>query len=185
VALRVYLWLIPLMFIVSAVGRDRPGMAHALAQALFEAGCNLEDTTMTRLSGEFAMILIVTPPQGLELSDLENSLRELEATHGLFIALRDISDEQHEDEPSSSPYIVTCYGPDDEGLLARMTGVLARHGANITDVQSRVSGEAYVMIFQIEAPLDLKAGVLQHALDEAAHAIGVTVSLRPLEEEVI
>ena len=173
------------MFIVSAVGRDRPGMAHALAQALFEAGCNLEDTTMTRLSGEFAMILIVSPPPGLQLESLQEKLRAVEASHGLFVALRDISDEEHEDGGSSSPYIVTCYGPDDEGLLARMTGVFARHGANLTDVQSRVSGDAYVMIFQIEAPLDLEAGVLQHALDEAAHAIGVTASLRPLEEEVI
>jgi len=104
------------MFIISAVGRDRPGMAHALAQTLFEAGCNLEDTTMTRLSGEFAMILIVSPPLGLELSELQQKLSSLEASHGLYVSLRQVADEDEASQAATSRFIVTAYGPDNTGL---------------------------------------------------------------------
>ena len=58
------------MLIITAVGPDKPGMAHAVAQILFESGCNIEDTTMTRLSGQFSMILAVEPPRGASIEGL-------------------------------------------------------------------------------------------------------------------
>ena len=61
------------MFIITAVGPDQPGMAHALAQRLFDAGCNLEDTTMTRLSGQFAMILVVSAPDEPEFPNTRST----------------------------------------------------------------------------------------------------------------
>lgn len=174
------------MFIISAVGRDRPGMAHALAQTLFEAGCNLEDTTMTRLSGEFAMILIVSPPPDLALSDLQDKLSPLESSHGLWISLRDIADEEAEPDEPSARFIVTAYGPDNTGLLARMAGAFAAQGANLTDVQTRVTGnDVYVMIFEVEAPPSLSEDELRASVDAAARQIGVSASVRVLEEDVL
>ena len=175
------------MFIVSAVGRDRPGMAHALAQALFEAGCNLEDTTMTRLSGEFAMILIVSPPAELSIEQLQQKLAGLEASHGLWVSLRDISGEDEPADESAARFIVTVYGPDNTGLLARMAGAFAAHGVNLTDVQTRVvsNGGVYVMLFEVEAPPTLSEDDLRVAVESAAAEIGVSVTLRPLEENVL
>jgi glycine cleavage system transcriptional repressor len=174
------------MFIVSAVGRDRPGMAHALAQALFESGCNLEDTTMTRLSGEFAMILIVSPPPGLAVPELQEKLRPLEASHGLWVSLRDIDDEDERLDESAPRFIVTAYGPDNTGLLARMAAVFAHHSVNLTDVQTRLAGNGvYVMIFQVEAPPSLSEESLRAAVDEAAVQMGVSASVRALEEDVL
>ena len=71
------------MFIITAVGPDRPGMAHALARELFEAQCNLEDTTMTRLSGQFAMILAVAAPAELSIDALQARLEPLQHSHKL------------------------------------------------------------------------------------------------------
>lgn len=174
------------MFIVSAVGRDRPGMAHALAQALFESGCNLEDTTMTRLSGEFAMILIVSPPPGFAMPDLQEKLRPLETSHGLWVSLRDIEDEDEAVEENAPRFIVTAYGPDNTGLLARMAGVFAVQGVNLTDVQTRLAGNGvYVMIFEVESPPALSEDALRAAVDEAATQIGVSANVRALEEDVL
>ncbi len=173
------------MFIISAVGRDRPGMAHALAQTLFEAGCNLEDTTMTRLSGEFAMILIVSPPLGLELSELQHKLSSLEASHGLWVSLRQVADEDEASQAATSRFIVTAYGPDNTGLLAHMAGAFAQHGVNLTDVQTRVAGEAYVMLFEVEAPPEFSEDVLRAGVNRAAQEIGVSATVRALEEDVL
>jgi glycine cleavage system transcriptional repressor len=175
------------MFIVSAVGRDRPGMAHALAQALFEANCNLEDTTMTRLSGEFAMILIVSPPAALSIEALQQKLSTLESSHGLWVSLRDIGDEPPQSEKSQARFIVTAYGPDNTGLLARMARAFSEQNVNLTDVQTRVAsnGGVYIMLFEVEAPPTLSEPDLRAAIESAASEIGVSATLRPLEEDVL
>ena len=175
------------MFIITAVGRDRPGMAHALARTLAEMGCNLEDTTMTRLSGEFAMILIVTPPLEIGRDELESALEPLHESHGLFIMVRAIDDEIALESGEVSRYIVTVYGPDSVGLLASISGVFARYDVNLTDVQTRnaVAGSVYVMIFEIELPGTCDLENLCAALDKQAEQSGVTLLLRALDEEVL
>lgn len=177
------------MIILTAVGPDRPGMAHAVAQILAEAGCNIEDTTMTRLAGEFAMILIVEPPPGLSFAALQSLLAPLESSHGLLLSSREIADEAPiaEHETEMPRFIVTAYGAERAGLLAKLTGVFATHSVNITDVQSRVAsaGTVYVMIFEVQVPLALEETALRAALNEAASEIGVTISLRPLEGETL
>jgi len=179
------------MIILTAVGPDRPGMAHALAQVLAEAGCNLEDTTMTRLAGEFAMILIVTPPHGLSLEQLQAKLAPVEQSHNLFINSREIVAATplsiNEEVEALPRFIVSAYGAERSGLLAKLTSVFAVHHVNITDIQSRVTshGTVYVMLFEVQLPIGLQVETLQSDLENAAHEIGVTVSLRPLEEETL
>jgi predicted amino acid-binding ACT domain protein len=53
-------------FIVSAIGRDRPGIVADLAQLVFDCEANLEDSRMTLLGNEFAAILLCSG-QGPEL----------------------------------------------------------------------------------------------------------------------
>jgi glycine cleavage system transcriptional repressor len=174
------------MIIITAVGRDHPGMAHAVASTLAALGCNIEDTTMTRLSGEFAMILIVSPPPDVDVERLSSTLAPLEASHGLFISCRDIEDEGDDDTVQLPHYLLSVYGPERSGLVSHITGVLAEHGVNITDVQTRVAsaGAVYVMLFEIELPEE-DADLLQTALQIAAVEIGAQVSLRALDEETL
>ena len=175
------------MIIITAVGKDRPGMAHALAQKLAAAGCNIEDTTMTRLSGEFAMILIVSPPHHIALDDLEQTLKPLETSHGLFINCRAIEDSAEEEDGDAPRYLLSVYGPERTGLVAQMTGVLAQQNINITDVQTRVAsaGAAYIMLFEIELPSGLDSHTLTASLEDAAREIGAQVSLRAIETETL
>lgn len=181
-----------LMILITAAGDDRPGMAHALAARLADANCNIEDTTMTRLSGEFAMILIVSPPAVLSSDQLAQQLSPLETSHGLFISCRDIGPEEPLEESIGARYILSVYGPEAQGLVARITGVLAERDVNITDVQTRVAsaGALYVMVLEIELPVFdsdvvLEAEKLKLELEHAAREIGVQVTLRALEEETL
>jgi len=176
------------MIIITAVGVDRPGMVHAVASELAAAGCNIEDTTMTRLSGEFAMILIVSPPKDETPETLLERLTPIGASHGLFINCKEIPDdavEEGEDDPSR--FIVTVYGPESTGLLAHITCVLSGHKVNITDVQSRVAsgGKVYVMVFEVELPSGLSDETLRDSLETAAAEIDAQVSLNPLDEDVM
>ena len=170
------------MFIITAVGPDQPGMAHALAQRLFDAGCNLEDTTMTRLSGQFAMIVVVSAPDDSTLETLEDQLQALRESHGLTIEIAPALDEPTSDGPR---HILTAYGPETSGLLARVTQVLAERDVNVTDVQTRVAsaGMAYVMLLELELPPQLRAAALEAELRHRAPDL--QISLRALESETM
>ena len=170
------------MFIITAVGPDHPGMAHALAQQLFDAQCNLEDTTMTRLSGQFAMILVVAPPAGLSLETLATRLQPLRESHGLTIDIAPASATPIAEGPR---HILTAYGPETSGLLARVTQVLAERGVNVTDVQTRVAsaGMAYVMLLELELPMSLRADALEAELRHRAPDL--QISLREMETETL
>ena len=170
------------MFIITAVGPDQPGMAHALAQRLFDANCNLEDTTMTRLSGQFAMIVVVSAPDNLTLDGLEECLASLRDSHGLTIEIAPASAEPTREGPR---HILTAYGPETSGLLARVTQVLAEREVNVTDVQTRVAsaGMAYVMLLELELPPQLRAAALEAELRHRAPDL--QISLRALEAETM
>ncbi len=175
------------MLILTAVGRDRPGMAHAVASVLAQSGCNIQDTTMTRLSGEFAMILIVSPPENTGVEEISRRLAPLENSHGLFVSVRDFEDEMGAEKSAMPRFILSLYGPEKAGLVARITGVLADLSVNITDVQTRVAsrGAVYVMLFEIELAAGLSPEKLEKALQAEAQKAGLEISLRALDEDVL
>ena len=172
------------MFILTAVGPDRPGMAHAVAQILFENGCNIEDTTMTRLCGQFAQILVVEIGAQTDVSRLQNQLGALEKSHGLVTELTDV--EETASENFAAPrWMLTAYGREKTGLLAKLTGDLSAKNVNVTDVQTRVAsgGTVYVMLLELELPAPLGADELRGFLE--TQNPDLQISLREIEEETL
>ena len=75
-------------YAMAAIGKDRPGIVADLAELIFEHGCNLEDSSMTILGGEFAVLLLFTGG-GDELdSRLSAACKRLEWERRLTIFFR-------------------------------------------------------------------------------------------------
>src|SRR3989442_15688483 len=72
---------------LTAFGQDRPGIVAALAEGLYHLGCNIEDTCMTRLRDEFAMMLLVRLPAGpiRQLVRSEPSRQAHQQHHGKLV----------------------------------------------------------------------------------------------------
>ena len=47
-------------FILSAIGGDQPGIVAELAQLVYDCDANLEDSRMTILGSDFAVILLAS-----------------------------------------------------------------------------------------------------------------------------
>ncbi len=45
--------------LLSALGKDRPGIVAGISEVLVRADCNIEDSSMTRLGESFACMLVV------------------------------------------------------------------------------------------------------------------------------
>ncbi len=42
--------------VISTIGRDRPGIVNELSETVFGLGVSIEDSRMTVLGGEFAVV---------------------------------------------------------------------------------------------------------------------------------
>ena len=97
---------------ITAVGEDRPGIVAGVCRVLFDAGGNLRDTSMTILSGQFAMILIVAVPRELQLADLDRHLEPARRDLGITTFVRELPEGQpmQSGRPEVDEYLVTVAG---------------------------------------------------------------------------
>ena len=65
-------------YALTAIGRDRPGIVAAVTKALYEHDCNIEDSSMTILEDEFAIILIMSMPEKSNTDSLLKDIKNVE-----------------------------------------------------------------------------------------------------------
>ena len=70
--------------VITALGEDRPGLIAQLSHAINEAGCNIQDSRMSVLGGEFAILMQVSGKWN-NLAKLETNLHHLQESSGLTI----------------------------------------------------------------------------------------------------
>jgi glycine cleavage system transcriptional repressor len=173
---------------LTAFGQDRPGIVAALAEGLFQLGCNIEDTCMTRLRGEFTMMLMVRLPMDLPANALAEQLLPYITPLDLTVLCREVPARaaEREAEPDLPIFMLSVYGADHPGIVAQVARVVADHRGTITDMNTRVIGAAdrpvYIMILEVQMPAGSQPEALGQALDLLKPSLGVDVTFRPLEQ---
>ena len=166
---------------VTAVGADRPGIIARITGVLADHGGNLEDCTMTVLTGHFAIMLLVDI--NAEPASLENALATATEDLGLIVTVRPVGPA---DRPAPPTHLLSIYGSDRPGIVQQASAVLADHGVNITDLTTRViEGEhpVYAMVMEISIPDSVDADTLRGTV--MAGVDDVEVSLHPLDAAVL
>jgi glycine cleavage system transcriptional repressor len=160
---------------LTAIGRDRPGIVARIARVLLEHGLNIEDSQMRILGGRFAMMLLLRGNASEEAlyKDLLATGRDL----GLdYIYVHPIGDADA--VPPRPTHALSVYGGDHPGIVAAVAEALAENGVNITDLETRLTGEVYVMLLELVIPAGVDIGEPIRAVGRDE---GVDVSLRELE----
>jgi glycine cleavage system transcriptional repressor len=179
-------------FAVTAVGADRPGIVAAVTEAFVEQGCNLEDSSMTILRGQFAMMLVVDAPDGVGAGELESALAGPAAALDLVVTVRPAANpgagrEEGVDEPVS--WTVSVYGADHPGIVHGVASLLAARSVNIVDLSTRVVGSpdrpAYTMVLEVTLPPGADPRELERELGTKAGELGVTCRLHPSEADIL
>lgn len=167
---------------LAAIGWDRPGIVAAVSKVLYERGCNVEDSSMTLLRGNFSMMLVVACPDDLDATTLHEALRPTCDEMGLTYSVRDVGDEHQVPEPT---HVLTVYGADRPGILYRTCEMLASAGVNITDLDSRLVGETdalYAVLLELEIP---DAAAVDTPLQALASELGIEVVLNARDADVL
>ncbi|MGH8827154.1 MAG: glycine cleavage system protein R [Jiangellaceae bacterium] len=167
---------------VTVIGHDRPGIIADATAGLAALGLNLEDSTMTLLRGHFAMMLICAGESSPE--QVEHALEPLTAGGSLTVSARTVPDEDAS-AATGRPYILTVHGGDRPGIVSALTRIVAESGGNITDLTTRLSGELYLVIAEVDLPADADVDALTTQLSQTGAELGVDVSLRVQETDVL
>lgn len=143
--------------IISVIGYDRPGIIAAISRALFEQGCNIENVSQTILQSQFAGVFIASIPSEFTVESLSRKLEKDMTAMGLQVHLMPFSLQPPcFQNINSQPFVITTQGPDRKGLVAGITEVIARHGANVTNLQAVFKGGEIpgdnIMIYEVDIP---------------------------------
>ena len=170
-------------FIMTAFGKDRPGIVADVTCLLFENGCNLEETTMTILADEFTLSLLFSCQQ----KDIEEALtrecRRLERDKAISAFIRPLPERRAIAPPVGRDCVLHVEGLDQAGIVYKTSRFLAEHGINIVDLKSTVlespgSGATiYVMDIHTRVPEGLSFGQLEEDLSAVADDLNVDISL--------
>jgi glycine cleavage system transcriptional repressor len=123
-------------YMVTLVGRDAPGIVAGATQALFQNDCNLGETAMNLLGGNFTIMMMVE--SALSEDALADVLQSVVDAKGLRLHIDAI--ESHLHELAEPDVHVSVYGSDRAGIITQVTSVLADAGLNILDLGSDVGG---------------------------------------------
>jgi glycine cleavage system transcriptional repressor len=176
-------------FALSAIGRDRPGIVADLAELIFECDCNLEDSRMTILGTEFAVLLLLSGSDADVERRLSAGCKRLEWEKRLTVFFRPLEgDEPHPGAARTVPGAVldcTVSGVDKAGIVARVARVLADQRVNIVDLSTQSRPEPgsgtpiYTMRIRMAVPRDVDVRQLRERLDRVAEELRVEVALTP------
>ena len=153
--------------VLTAVGPDRVGIVDDISGVVSHAGCNIEESKMSVLGGEFAVIMLVSGPAG-SVESLAESLPDLGQKLSLHIECRGTREPSAGDK--GRPYLLEAVSLDTPGIVHAVTAILRSHGINIEDLETDTGCAPWTgaPMFRMKAHL----------------VVGPTVSVARLKEEL-
>jgi glycine cleavage system transcriptional repressor len=173
-------------FALSAIGRDRPGIVADLAELIYECDCNLEDSSMTILGSEFAVLLLLTGHAQDVETHLSSACKRLEWEKRLTVFFRPLEGAPLTFGVShhARPFELQAVGVDKAGIVARIARCLARHTVNITQMSTASRPEPgtgtpiYHMQIRMDVPQSIDETALRHELDSVAAALNIDLTMQ-------
>jgi len=165
-------------YMLTLIGKDRPGIVAHITSALYEGNCNLGETTMMRLGGNFSMMMMVQFNGNLHA--LHEVIDNEAESFDLHLHIDPIEGRLHDHlQPDVR---ITVYGADKAGIVAKVTGVLAEAGLHILDLDSDVAGtdKEPIYIMHIEGHANEGVAALISAI-EIVKLEGVDISLEEID----
>ncbi len=124
--------------VISAIGSDRPGIVNALSQLIVQNNGNIDDSRMTVLGGEFAIILLISASSD-QLVTIEQVIKQQAGSLKLNIISKQTSGSMLSDSETAEkriPYIVEVLAMDNPGIVYKLADFFSSREINIQSLQT-------------------------------------------------
>ena len=162
--------------IISAVGTDRSGIVSEISGIITSHGGNVEESRMSRLGSDFAIIMLVSV--------------DPDWTESLKVALQSINDltiiskpTETQEEMEGMQCQIQLSGADNEGIVKVLSKYLAGKSINILEMQTHISNAPITgtPLFNLRAtsafPENLKIKDVQSDLNQISQQLGVEITV--------
>jgi glycine cleavage system transcriptional repressor len=119
--------------VITASGDDKVGLVDKLSSKIAESGCNIEESRMAVLGGQFALIMLLSGPWNA-LSKLDGQMETLGDQLGLTIIHK--RTQKRERTQPSLPYSVEVVAMDHPGIVRNLSAFFSKNGINIEELQT-------------------------------------------------
>ena len=116
--------------VISAIGTDQPGIVNQLSKLCAECDCNIVDSRMTVLGGEFAVIMLISGNWD-SIAKLENALPDLAEQLNLTTTAKRTGKRQTSEAFS---YTVNVVALDNPGIVHEISQFFSARKINIDDL---------------------------------------------------
>lgn len=153
--------------VIATVAEDRPGLVSELSAIVTSLGLNIEDSRMTVLGGEFAVLMSVSG-EDAALENLDAQLQSQAAAGGFAFLYRKTSDRPRVQQQL---FAVNVEAMDHPGIVSRVTGFFSDRSVNIRELSTDTERAAHTgaPVFNLTMEVELAeqdgAGRLFEAFD--------------------
>jgi glycine cleavage system transcriptional repressor len=119
--------------VISALGADRPGIVDEISNIIYNHSLNIEDSRMTILGGEFAMLLLVSGEQS-SIDAIQTQVNEIEQALQMRLMIK-LTSESTPIE-NAIPYAVEVTALDHPGIVNNISSFFSQRGINIVNLHT-------------------------------------------------
>ena len=125
--------------VIATIGQDRPGLVNELSEVVLGESLNIEDSRMTVLGGEFAVLMSVSGSTG-SLDALEAKLEALGTRSGFAFLFRRTTERASARVTGLS---VRVEAMDHPGIVHRVARFFSERGINIRELETETEPAAH------------------------------------------
>lgn len=170
----------PKNIVLTLTGRDKIGIVDNVTSVIAKHGGNVAASRMTRLGGEFAMLMLVTASDA-EFASLDADFQQMRS-EGYQVILQQTEDDSKK-YAGWLPYEIEVTGADHEGIIHEISHHLASQSINIENMDTSsapapMSGTPlFMMKGVVLVPPHLNLHVLSDELEEIGDKLNVNVKV--------
>ncbi len=168
--------------VISVIGHDRPGLVNDLAKLAADLNLSIEDSRMTVLGGEFAVLMSVAGGD-LALQRFETKLDRLATELDLAWLFRRTG--ERADVEGRVPYTVSVTAMDHPGIVHKVASFFSSRDINIYNLDTVSERAAHTgtpifsLVMEVELPPDVRIAELRDAFFYFCDDHDLDAELRP------
>ena len=174
----------PQLIVISAIGNDRAGVVQDLTKVVLSCGGNIEESRMTTLGSEFAMLLLVSG-NWHTLSRLEQDLDKLCKGSDLQVSIKKTDTKPAEED--HMPYAVDVVALDQQGIVFNLANFFTTRNIEIADVATRSYAAAhtgahmFAVQMAVNVPSSIHVAQLREEFLELCDRLNLDAIIEPVK----